>query len=102
MKNRMLHEITESITVFLAENPNADQATIKARFGSPKQIAATYVNEAETEELLEKLRIRRRLLTIVLTLALVLSLSWITTMSYIIHSDEHKVSSSIVYVEVAD
>lgn len=60
LKKKILGEIHSTIETYQAENPDADFADIEKRYGSPKQIAASYIDEMETGELLWDLRIRRR------------------------------------------
>ena len=63
-KNRCIRELSESINTFLQQESNADFQTVLARFGSPLQIASAYVDEMDTEKLLKRLQIRRRIVAI--------------------------------------
>lgn len=63
-KNSILDEIRCTIGAFLAENPNAEYSEIEAHFGSPYQIAASYVDSMNTDELLRDLHIRKKITTI--------------------------------------
>ena len=65
-KNRCIRELSESINTFLQQESNADFQTVLARFGSPLQIASAYVDEMDTEKLLKRLQIRRRIMAVVL------------------------------------
>lgn len=69
-KSRYIRELSESINTFLQQESNADFETVLARFGSPLQIASAYVDEMDTEKLLKRLQIRRRIVAIVLACAL--------------------------------
>lgn len=73
---------------YLAEHPDADFVELSHRFGLPKQIASSYVEEMDTEELLHNLRIRRRILGIVTCTALIVITLWAGTVTYaIIHNE---------------
>ncbi|MBR5570396.1 MAG: hypothetical protein IKW10_05830 [Oscillospiraceae bacterium] len=65
-KNRYIRELSESINAFLQQESNADFQTVLARFGSPLQIASAYVDEMDTEKLLKRLQLRRRIMTVIL------------------------------------
>jgi len=56
----------------LAENPDADFETIQIYLGSPKDIAAAYIDEMGTAELMEQLRTRRKIAKILIIAAAVL------------------------------
>lgn len=87
MKKNVLVEIRGTLAAFCAENPDEDYQSIVARFGTPQQIASAYVDEAETGDLIQKLRIRRRIVAIVATTAAMLVLLWagVVTMAYVQH-----------------
>lgn len=61
-KRRILVQIRGILGEYLAQNPDADYAAITARLGSPQQIAASYVDDMGTGELLRGLTIRRKIL----------------------------------------
>lgn len=65
MKREVLEEIRGNLLDFLSEDPDAEYPALVARFGTPQQIASTYVDEAETGELLQTLRIRRKVVKVV-------------------------------------
>ena len=56
-KAKVLAEIESNVNAYLCENPSADIASFEERFGAPVQIAASYVDELEAPELLQKLTI---------------------------------------------
>lgn len=65
-----------SVRDFVTENPHADYAAITQRFGTPQQIAASYIEEMSTPELTQQLRIKKRIVYIIGATALVLVLIW--------------------------
>ena len=77
LKAKVLAEIESNINAYLLENPSADVASIEARFGAPKQIAASYIDELETPELLKKFHIRKRILTIIISAVAIILVLWL-------------------------
>lgn len=63
LKKRILDEIQNSVNGYLKDHPEANISEIEARFGEPKNIAAAYVDDMNTPELLHTLRVRRRIIT---------------------------------------
>lgn len=76
LKRTILDKIRGTVMDYLTENPQGDYAALVARFGTPQQIAAAYVDELETPELLNSLRIRRQIVKIVSVTALVVIILW--------------------------
>ena len=64
-KRRILATVKENVSAYLEENPATTFEEIQKHFGTPRQIAASYVEEMETPELIAKLRIRRRIITVI-------------------------------------
>lgn len=95
MKRKMLGEIRETLLEFLAENPDADYPAITARFGAPGQIAAAYVDEAETGELLNRMRLRRRVVSIACAAAIAVVSIWAGAIAYMINSDSHQAQGHV-------
>ena len=77
MKRQIMEKIRSSISRFLEEEPSADYDSIVFRFGTPQQIASTYVDEQDTEVLLRKLRIKRRIVAAVCCTAAACVVIWL-------------------------
>ena len=56
LKKRCIADLKANVEGFLEQNPQAGFAAIQERFGTPRQIAAAFVEEADTEQLLRRLR----------------------------------------------
>lgn len=63
-KKRILAAIKENIAAYLEENPDAVFEDIQKHFGTPQQIAVSYIGEMEMPELVRKLNVRRSILTV--------------------------------------
>lgn len=78
MKRQIMEKIRSSISRFLEEEPSADYDSIVFRFGTPQQIASAYVDEQDTEVLLRKLRIKRRIVAAVCCTAAACVAIWLS------------------------
>ena len=96
-KREMMARIRATVDAYIAEHPTADLAAIQARFGTPQQIAAAFVDEMGTEELLNKLRIRRRIIKIIfLCVAIFLAIWAIAVLTLLITGLIDELGYSIV------
>lgn len=82
LKAKVLAEIKSNINAYLLENPSANIASIEARFGAPEQIAASYVDELETPELLKKFQIRKKILTLTISAIAIVLILWLGVVSW--------------------
>lgn len=62
-KRQILWDLRQRLAEYCGEHPNG--ATLEENFGTPQQVAAGYVDDMDTTELLHALRYRRRVITIV-------------------------------------
>lgn len=96
LKKNVLEEIKGSVALYRVENPNADFAQIQAHFGTPLQIAAAYVENLGTAELLNRLRAQRRITRIVagaMSAALIL---WAVGVTTVVIHDLHNNPAFVV------
>lgn len=77
LKRKLLERLKEQVANYLEENPDADMEMIRNRFGTPQQIAAAVLEEQPAAEVLQKLQIRRKLIAIAGTVALLIILLWL-------------------------
>lgn len=89
LKRGILKRIASTVREYVMDNPNVSYEGLTEHFGIPQQIAATYVEEMGTGELLRDLRIRRKIVRIVVTTAAFLICLWagLVIASYV---DHHK------------
>ena len=66
-KKQLLTALRSEAEAYCAETRDAD---LEARFGTPQQVAAAYVDAMSTQELLAALRRRRQVLTVLTALLL--------------------------------
>ena len=60
-KRQLLRELRQRLEEYRDEHP--DETSPEERFGTPQQVAAGYVDDMDTTELLQALRYRRRVIT---------------------------------------
>ncbi|MBR3979156.1 MAG: hypothetical protein IKJ94_06000 [Oscillospiraceae bacterium] len=75
-KQQILLTITQSVEDYLAAHPLADFQAVQAHFGSPQEIAAAYIENMTTPEILKKFRFRKTVLTILCATAATALLLW--------------------------
>lgn len=87
-KREILTTLCGSIETYLSENPDAGYIQLTSRFGTPDQIAASYVEEKEIEGLLRDLRVRRRIIAAVSVCLAVILFLWagLVAASYVDHT----------------
>lgn len=54
------------------------------KLGKPETLAATYVEEMDTAELLKKLNLRKRVFTVIAAVALAVFVSWAVAVTYVL------------------
>ncbi len=99
-KRDIIDRIRANVADYALECPKPDYDAIVARFGTPQQIAATYVDEMETAELLDHLRIRRIIVRIISVTAAIFVAIWlgVVTMAATSHYEQ---MDGYIDVEVA-
>ena len=64
-KRQLLRELRQRLEEYRDEHP--EETSPEERFGTPQQVAAGYVDDMDTTELLQALRYRRRVITAVVS-----------------------------------
>lgn len=96
-KKKILGKMRENLARYLEEDPLANYSAIVARFGTPQQIAAAYVDEMGTPELLNDLRIKRKIIRIVATVGIAFVLLWAITMGVVLLEAMNQLNG-IIYI----
>ena len=96
----ILGEIKSNLSAYLEENPSASFEEIESRFGTPRQIAVAHVEEMGTEELLKRLRIRKRIFAVISAAVVLALLIWSSVVTIeVIH---HKKTDNGYYEVIID
>ena len=88
-KKQIMEQIQNDVQEYFDRHPNSDFAQMKATFGDPQTIAAAYVENTDTMELLRGLRIRKRIFTIVAAVMAIVLITWAGTVTWAIIEVEH-------------
>lgn len=76
-KNAFIRTLDSSIAAYISEHPDADFTQIERHFGTPQQIAASYIEEMDPQEITDKLKVRKRILQIVVSAVFLCALVWL-------------------------
>ena len=90
-KRKIISEIKNSVALFLTENPNSDFDSIALRFGNPKVIATSLVEEMQGFEILQDLQIKKRIISAVIVAVTMIVTIWLAVVgvAYIQYVDEY-------------
>lgn len=75
-KDLILSRVEASVRDYVSNRPDANYHVICSRFGTPEQVASSYLEEMDTEELMEKFRIRKNIIAIIAVAAFSAVLLW--------------------------
>lgn len=76
-KRKIISEIKNSVALFLTENPNSNFDSITVRFGDPKVVAASLVEEMQGVEILRDLQIKKRIISAVIVAVTTIVAIWL-------------------------
>lgn len=88
LKKQIMDSIRQSIGAYLEENPAADFEEIQKHFGTPQQIATSYVDEMTTPEILKKFSVKKTILTIICAAVVTIVIIWLAAVGIAI-ANEH-------------
>lgn len=95
-KQQILLTITQSVEDYLAAHPLADFQAVQAHFGSPQEIAASYIENMTTPEILKKFRFRKTVLTILCATAATALLLWGAVIGYALLKEANRGETFLV------
>lgn len=86
-KRKVLSQVGASVRDYVTEKPAVDYNSVVARFGEPSRIAMSYVNEMESEDLVEALQVSKKLIWTATTVAMIILTLWVgvVVLSYAKH-----------------
>ena len=77
LKKSILSRLEETVNSYLDENPEADFTQLESHFGTPRQIADSYIGELSVTEISEKLQIRKRILITICAVCAAILAIWL-------------------------
>ena len=82
-KNQIVSRIRDGVEDYLLQNPDADFEMIQTHFGTPQEIAASYVNEQDASVLVNKIRIKKKVVVIVAGAMTAILLLWAGVVAWV-------------------
>ena len=76
LRRPVMEQLYCAVNDYTLQNPRANFSALELHFGSPKAVAAAYVKAMDTKEVLRSLRLRQRILALVISAVLLLSIAW--------------------------
>ena len=101
-KQQILLTITQSVEDYLAAHPLADFQAVQAHFGSPQEIAAAYIENMTTPEILKKFRFRKTIIIVVCSVAAVALLMWAAVVGYALMNELNEDGGFVVVEPVVE
>ncbi len=99
LKKRLIPQINQSICNYIEAHPDADMTMLQEHFGTPMQIAGSYLYEQETAALLRNLSIRKKILAIVSGVLAAMIVIWLgTAVLDIVVSQNYQRSQTYIYI----
>ncbi len=96
MRNQILQQIRENVTLFLEQNPSADFDAVQNRFGTAQEIASSYIEDQNAPALLRRMRIKKRVIAIIAgAMALVLAI-WMFAVAWAVIGEQRADGGHII------
>ncbi len=71
-KQKFLKDLENSVSEYLVDIPNASEADLFHRFGNPAEIAQSFLQEEDFEEVQKKIMVRKRVIWVISLAAIIL------------------------------
>jgi len=102
-RKQIISRVEQSVRDYASENPRISYRGIKARFGSPQQIAESCIAEMETSEIREELKFGWRLRNIILAGVTLAVLIWFGFVAWAYYDHTEYVNGyGVIEVEVIE
>ena len=75
-RRKLMQDIRCAVSGYLQEHPEADIETVTAHFGTPQQIAETYLAETPPQKLRQQLKVKKWIVGIIAAAAACALLIW--------------------------
>lgn len=100
-RKRTLSAMARSIRDYISEGSCITYEQLVSRFGDPKRIAFTYVNELETDEIITEINISRKKVRILAITALVVIFMWAVVVG-VSYYDHKKDANGYAVIEIIE
>lgn len=98
---KIMQQIQSSVNLFLEQNPDADFHDVQVHFGEPQTIALSYIEDQDAPELLRKMHIKKKVLTIVAGTLAIFLLVWAVAMAWAV-IDETYTKGGYIVVDIKE
>lgn len=97
LKKQIIGQIQSCVEDYLAQEPDTDIAQLKNHFGDPQTIAATYVENTGTAEILKDLRIKKRIVRIVASIMAAILIMWASVVTWAVIKADRDIEGQVEY-----
>lgn len=81
LKRQIMDSIKTQVNSYLDESPSVDFTSVQQHFGTPQQIAAAYIDEMTSSEILKKIKVKKAVITITCAAVAVIVFIWLSAVS---------------------
>lgn len=81
LKRQIMDSIKTQVNSYLEENLSVDFTSVQQHFGTPQQIAAAYIDEMTSSEILKKIKVKKAFITITCAAVAVMVFIWLAAVS---------------------
>ena len=101
IRRPIMKQLRCAVDDYIFQNPRANLSALQLHFGSPRDVAAAFVENMDTKELLRSLRIRQRVLAAAVSVALLFSIAWAVHNVLMLHKvyGDHYGAYAVIYYE---
>ena len=102
-KKRILGHVWHDVMEFIAENPSVGYSELIDRFGEPKLIASAYVDEMDSDDIVDGMRMKRSIMKVIIGAAAVALAIWLVAVfGAYFHTIDQVDGTVETYVEILD
>lgn len=102
-KKKIMEQVRHHIDHYLIENPSANYHNLIERFGEPQIIASSYVDEMESSDILNSMRIKRSIVKIISGAAVLALVVWmlyaVASFAYVADQSDGTIET---YIELSE
>lgn len=93
----------DSVRDYVIENPYVNYKLLQQRFGTPQQIADSYIEAQDTSELINSLKIKRRVFFLIIAVATIIIITWFIIVTCAINHHLKQVDGSVeTYIDIIE
>lgn len=103
IKKKIIEHVKQDVMEFIAEHPSVGYSELIDRFGEPKLIASAYVDEMNSDDIVDGMRIKRSIMKVIIGAAAVALAIWLVAVfGAYLHTIDQVDGTVETYVEILD